>query len=467
MQMINNREPTSEPEWLCDFARYANDASVDWIGPRDPRYEQARLIYNRFHNLTPGAIVRSKSPAVITQVLALAKEHALPVAIRGGGHHIAGYGSCNEGVVIDFSPFRAVQLDGASGIVEVDPGARLGDVDRTLTEHGLVVPTGTVSDTGIAGLALGGGIGWLLGCYGLTCDHLIGADVVLADGREVRAEDPEHSDLLWALRGGGGNFGVVTRFRFRTRSQPKLIVGSATIPFQRAAESLADTVEFLADCPRDLTIAPTFYRTAIGEPVFSIDFCLASDDESVLKRLQQVVGLANWSIRRDADYVAWQRNFDDLFQPPMRGYWKSRYGTSLTRTDIEILLDAFACAPTQRSAILIEHLHGAFTDGGAETSAFPLRWASFGVLLSARWPDPSQDDVAIKWVRETFSRLDPQSLSAAYSNYTASDDHRAVRAFDKLASRLASIKSHYDPSNVFHRNHNLEPANPKTAEPNS
>jgi hypothetical protein len=465
--MTNGPERISEPVWLCEFARYANSASVDWIGPRDPRYEQARLLYNRFHNLTPGAIVRSTNSTVIAQVLVFASDHALPVAIRGGGHHIAGYGSCNDGVVIDFSSFRAVQIETATGVVEVEPGARLGDVDRVLTEQGLVVPTGTVSDTGIAGLALGGGIGWLLGRYGLTCDHLIGANVVLADGREIRAEDPEHTELLWALRGGGGNFGVVTRFRFRALSLPKLIVGSATIPFQRAAEALGDTVEFLADCPRDLTIAPTFYRTSSGEPFFSIDFCLAGDDERSLGRLQQVVGRAHWSICRDADYVAWQRNFDDLFQPPMRGYWKSRYGTSLTRSDIEILLDAFSCAPTQRSAILIEHLHGAFTDGGAETSSFPLRWASFGILLSARWPDPSQDDAAIKWVQETFSRLDPQSVSPAYSNYTANDDHRAVRAFDKMAGRLAAIKSRYDPSNLFFRNHNLKPANRKAWEPNS
>lgn len=446
-----------EVKWISELDRHAERLGVELIGRSDLRYETARLIYNRFHDLHPAALVRTKDAPSVAEMLRFAIDQGVPIAIRGGGHHIAGFGSCEGGVVLDFSPFREVTIDSSTGIVEVEPGARLGDVDHRLNPHGLVLPTGTVSETGIAGLTLGGGIGWLVGYYGLTCDQLVGADVILANGEQVRAEDPDHADLLWALRGGGGNFGVVTRLRYQPRVLPTCITGSAVVSLQHAAATLERTLAFLENsCPRELTVAPVLYRSSTGEPILSVDFCLAGADEQILHSLEGAVGLASWSIHRNADYIAWQSAFDGLFQPPMRGYWKSWYGSRLTRADIGALVDTFACAPTGKSAILIEHLHGAFNDTGIDTSSFPLRWARFGVLLSARWPDSAQDNIAINWVQESFSRLDPKGTSGAYSNYTASDDPRAIQTFgSELATRLRTIKSHYDPQNVFRRNHNL------------
>ncbi len=457
--MKNLPSSKAPPPWIHALARCAERFDVDWIGQSDPRYEEARLLYNRFHDLYPAALVRTRDANSVSEIIRFASDHGVALAIRGGGHHIAGYGSCDGGIVIDFSPFRNVEIDPASGTIEVEPGTRLGDVDRKLCPRGMVVPTGTVSETGIAGLTLGGGIGWLVGRYGLTCDHLIGADVVLADGRQVRAEDPNHTDLLWALRGGGGNFGVVVRLRYRALPLPLCIAGSMTVALEHASASLERMTDFLENfCPRDLTVAPTFARSVTGEPILSVDFCLAGENESILRRLFSAVEPRSWAIRYKGDFPAWQQSFDALFQPPMRGYWKARYGLHLTKYDIDTLVRAFACAPIDQSAILIEHLHGAFVATGNDAAAFPLRWARFGVLLSARWQDPAKDETAIAWVRESFARLDPSNTSAAYSNYTADDDPRAISTFENgPAVRLAEVKRLYDPSNIFSRNHNFRP----------
>ena len=449
--------PTISPAWTRDFVRLADDNDVEWIGRLDARYETARLIYNRYHDLHPAALVRTCDARVVGEIVKFAADHGVPLAIRGGGHHIAGYGSCEDGIVLDFSPFRGVRLDPSRCEVEVEPGTLLRDLDRYLNPGGLVVPTGTVSKTGIAGLALGGGIGWLVGRYGLTCDHLIGADVVLANGRQVQAENPDHADLLWALRGGGGNFGVVTRFRFRTRPLSTFVAGSAVIAMDRAAEALEATVQFIGNqCPPDLTLAPTLIRTASGTSVLSIDYCLMGGSRKTLRLLKHAVGPARWVVRCRDDYPKWQSTFDSSFEPPMRGYWKAKYSTQLTRPEIDTLLEAFDQAATDRSAILIEHLHGAFTATGSDTAAFPLRWARFGTLFSARWQHPSEDADAIAWVRDSFARLDPTLTSGSYSNYTSHDDPRAVSVVEHgLAARLLKVKREYDPNNLFRRNHNI------------
>jgi hypothetical protein len=458
--MIHHTNPIP---WVEGLARWSQRWGIDCISQSDPRYESQRLIFNRLHDLRPGALVRTASAELVGNIVRFAGDNGLSLAIRGGGHHIAGYGSCDGGLVIDFSPFRRVCINSATGTVEVEPGARLGDIDRELTPHRLVIPTGTVSETGIAGLTLGGGIGWLVGQYGLTCDQLIGADVVLADGQKVRAEAPEHRDLLWALRGGGGNFGVVTRFRYRPQPLPVIVAGTAIVEFNEAKRAaLERIVTFLTErCPSKLTVAPSLTRSPAGVPRLSVDFCMAGADDGTLRAFQTAVGPARWMIYHNLDYTSWQRCFDHLSRPPMRGYWKARYTAHLTQTDIDILFEEFlnapACrAPLCRTTILLEHLHGAFTATGIESAAFPLRSARFGVLFSARWAHPSSDRSCISWVRSAFNRLDPFGTSATYSNYTPQDDSRAVNGFDgKPAPRLVMAKKYYDPSNLFNRNHNI------------
>jgi FAD/FMN-containing dehydrogenase len=401
-------------------------------------------------------------PEVLARVVQFAAEYGLTLAVRGGGHHVAGFASCDGGIVLDFSTFRGLIFSSASRTVEVEPGVRLGDIDSALCPTGWVLPTGTVSDTGIAGLTLGGGIGWLVGRYGLTCDHLIGADVVLADGRMVRAEDPEHADLLWALRGGGGNFGVVARFRYSARKLPRVTVGSALVPPANAAGALRETLSFLEhSCSRMMTVAPVLTRQMSGDVVLSIDFCLSGDDNRDLVGLQRAVGPATWDVRCDASFVSWQRRLDAAFQPPLRGYWKANYTRSAADLDADAVIEAFRSAPGRHSTILIEHLHGAFRDTGEHAAAFPLRWASFGVLIACRWEHANDDAAATAWVRGTFARLGGSDNSAAYSNYTTSDDPRGVTSFaGDLAARLHAVKQRYDPTNVFRRNHNIAPRRP-------
>lgn len=448
-------------KWVSDLMRLSQKWGDDCITESDPRYEGARLVFNRFHDLRPGAIVRPSRRDSVKRIVRFAADRGILVAVRGGGHHIAGYGSCDGGLVIDFSACRGVRVEG-DGMVEVDPGARLRDVDRELNSQGLVIPTGTVSDTGIAGLTLGGGIGWLVGKYGLTCDHLAGADVVLSNGCEIRAEAPQNHDLLWALRGGGGNFGVITQFRYQARPLPSITAGSAAVPFQRAADALEGTIDFLSErCPPELTVAPSITCSQGGMPALTIDFCLAGANDEALQSLARAVGPARWSRHEGVQFSWWQQSMDHLFSNPMRGYWKARYGPTLTRSDINILFEKLASAPSLgnprcRTTILIEHLHGAFSDVGIDFAAFPLRSARFGVLLSTRWADPQEDQRCISWVRNVFSRLDPDCTSTTYSNYALQEDVRALGSFQEKASRrLEAVKKMYDPENLFRRNHNI------------
>jgi hypothetical protein len=257
---------------------------------------------------------------------------------------------------------------------------------------------------------------------------------VLADGRLIKAECPEHSELLWALRGGGGNFGVVTRFRYRTNFLPSCIVGSCILPLKNAASTLERLVVYLDNsCPRQLTVAATLTRDHTNRPTLSIDFCLSNSDEITLNELLKAIGHAQRFIQKNAHFPSWQRAFDHVFQPPMRGYWKAKYGRRLTRIEIDAIVLAFESAPAIQASILIEHLHGAFADTDSRTSSFPLRW-----------------------VQDSLALLDPSSTSATYSNYAFDDDARALGSFPaQLAERLREVKTAYDPYNLFRRNHNI------------
>ncbi|MER8513717.1 FAD-binding oxidoreductase [Mesorhizobium sp. M1060] len=453
---MTTSNPLASPKWQDNFATLARGLGAVVICPEDYRYDEARLLYNRMHDLRPAFIVRTGDANGIAALVAFANTHGVEIAVRGGGHHIAGFGSCDDGIVIDFSTFRSVRVNAHARTVRIDPGARLSDVDEELARHGLVIPTGTVSSTGLAGLTFGGGIGWLVGRFGLTCDHLIGADVVLASGEIVRAED--HPDLLWGMRGGGGNFGVVTNLRFRAQEMPNFVAGAASIDRSHLRSVLSRLIAYMDEgCPPALTIAPTMTASPNG-PSLSVDFCLVGDNRRPLEELRRVVGDADWSLREDGDFPGWQAGMDHLFEPPMRGYWKSRYSTAVSDEDIKAIVEAISMAPDMRCIVTLEHLHGEFRREPMGRSAFPLRHAKFGVLVAARWPDAAHDDIAKAWVRKALNAIDPQGNSAAYSNYSDRDDLRcftSLRPEDRV--RLVDVKRRYDPTNLFRRNHNIAP----------
>lgn len=438
----------------------SNRPGTKLIQSTSPEYEEARLIYNRMHDYYPALIVRTLNIDDLRTIMAFAFKHHIVLAIRGGGHHIGGFGTCHHGIVIDFSVFKAIHVDTQKQIASVSPGVCLGDIDNVLSNLGYVLPTGTVSKTGLAGLTLGGGIGWLIGQYGLTCDQLCGADVLLADGRLVKAEDPEHVDLLWGLRGGGGNFGVVTTFRYHLNPLPKTICGMGIVAWEHAADVMNHLIQYLSTlCPRSLTVAPVFIKDNDNNPKLRIDFCCANGCDDDIAALLSLSSFISWSHVKEWVFSEWQKEFDEAFLPPMRGYWKAAYLQTITFDIIASLCHSFENSPIAHCSILFEHLHGAFKEYNQSTSAFPLRQANFGILLSIRWEDENCDKANINWIKDTFQSIDPRGTSDTYLNYTSADDQRAITTLLSNASeRIAHVKSHYDPLNYFQRNHNVKPS---------
>ena len=441
-------------------ALLSNRPETSLIQPASPDYEEARLIYNRMHDYYPGLIVRTLNIDDLRTVMTFAFQHDIVLAIRGGGHHIAGFGTCHNGIVIDFSPFKTIHVDTEKHIASVSPGVCLSDIDSVLSRFGYIVPTGTVSKTGLAGLTLGGGIGWLIGQYGLTCDQLCGADVLLADGRLVKAEDPEHAELLWGLRGGGGNFGIVTTFRYHLNPLPKTVCGMGLVAWEHAVQVMHDLIQYLStSCPRSLTVAPVFIKDNDGHPKLRIDFCCANGCDEDIAQLLSLSTFITWSHVKEWVFSEWQKEFDEAFLPPMRGYWKASYLQTITYEMIESLCHSFDNSPIANCSILFEHLHGAFKAYDQATSAFPLRQSNFGILLSIRWENIADDQRNINWIKESFEAIDPKETSGTYLNYTSADDQRAITTLlSNSSARIARIKSHYDPLNHFKRNHNVKPS---------
>jgi FAD/FMN-containing dehydrogenase len=427
--------------------------------PDDPSYEESRRTYNRIHDHRPAALVRTCDPAALREVIAFAMDAGLEIAIRGGGHHIGGLGTTDGGIVLDFCTARRVTVDAVGRVLCSAPGARLCDVDAACVPAGVIVPTGTVSDTGIAGLTLGGGKGWMTGYLGLTCDRLVGADVLLADGSVVRAEESEHAPLLWALRGGGGNFGVVLEFRFALHRLPKTYCGSLVVEWDRAATAFKSLIEYLkSECPRQLTVAPTLGRTVAGRPEMRVDFCYADGDPGLLRPLLDAVRPSKMDDVGEWDFSRWQSHFDSLYLPPLRGYWKASYQEDLSEKAISDLLGAYVKAPAGRCSVIVEHMHGAFRDFDSSHGAFGHRDSMFSVLAASRWECPCDDATRIAWVRSVIESVDPAGGSPSYLNYSAPGDGRQVtQLYGANIERLLVIKQTYDPRNVFRRNHNIRP----------
>ncbi len=456
--MINFLKNEDEPTLSHFIVSLRDQADVEVITPSDTDYDEARLVYNRMHNMFPALIIRTLNVDILRAVMAYAFRHHLILAIRGGGHHIGGFGTCDGGIVLDFSPFKTIQIDTKTNTVTVEPGVCLEDIDEALSTKGFIVPTGTVSQTGIAGLTLGGGIGWLTGRYGLTCDQLVGADVLLADGQLVQAEDASHHPLLWGLRGGGGNFGIVLKFKYKLNPLPETICGMGHVEWDQVEPVLNQLMVYLQTCPDSMTIAPIFTKDTGGRLNLRIDFCCADGTAEEVQRLLSLSTTIQWQEVRPWRFSTWQQATDQVFLPPMRGYWKAAYLKNLSSETIHQLCQAFQHSPAPRCAILIEHLHGQFHAFDQSTSAFPLRHCTIGILFAARWEDQEEDEANVQWVRESFHAIDPESTSGAYLNYTFAEDERAVHTLlNSTKTKITDVKSFYDPNNHFNRNHNVKP----------
>jgi FAD/FMN-containing dehydrogenase len=446
----------------------------DVVPPDAPDFDAARAVWNAMHDRRPALIARCQSPEDVAAAIAYGREQDLKIAVRGGGHSLPGFSTVDGGLVIDLRKLKRVIVDPDARRVRVGGGALLGDLDRGAQAHGLVVPAGVVSHTGVGGLTLGGGVGRLMRRFGLTIDSLTEAVVVLADGRIVRAADDEHADLFWALRGGGGNFGVVTEFEFRAHQLTELPILAMFHELEHAAEVLSMGERRMSDpdAPNELLWTSFMRRGPVEAPWMT----------PALEGTPGIMSLIEWSgpeqeghdllrdIQSELDppagelatipYLAIQSITDELLAPgTLHAYLKAGFTTQLTDTMIDHLIDRGARVGSHLSVIEVLAVGGAIRDVPSDATAFPHRDARWLVNVAGQWHEPGATEDEVAWVRETFAALESHLSGGAYSNFMEDDDaDAATTAYGSTLTRLQQIKAIYDPDNVFRLNQNIDPA---------
>ncbi|MEP9375845.1 FAD-binding oxidoreductase [Aquabacter sp. CN5-332] len=441
------------------------------IGEGDGAYDDARTIWNGMVDRRPGLILRCAGAADVIAAVNLARDNGLLVAVRGGGHGIAGNAVCDGGLMIDLSPMRSVRVDVASQRAWVEPGATLADVDKETQAFGLAVPTGINSTTGIAGLTLGGGFGWLTRKFGLTLDNLLSVDVVTADGELRRASQSENPDLFWALRGGGGNLGVVTAFEFQLhRVGPEVLSGLVVHPFDDAERVLRAYRRELEAAPDEMTCwavlrqappLPFLPEEWHGREIVVLAMCYCGDMQAGEKAAAglRAIGTPIADVVGPHPFTGWQQAFDPLLAPGARNYWKSHDLVELSDAAIDILLNAIRNLPGPECEIFIGHVGGAAGRVAPEATAFPQRSSHFVINVHARWRTPDMDQACIGWARALFEAMKPHAVGTAYINFMPADEpDRVQAAYGGNYRRLAELKQLYDPMNLFRMNQNVTPA---------
>jgi FAD/FMN-containing dehydrogenase len=429
------------------------------IGPDDPRYDDARKVFNGMIDRHPKLIARCAGTTDVRAAIAYARQNGLPLSIRGGGHNVAGNSVVEGGLVIDMSDLREVRVDAARRIATAQPGATWFDFDQATQAHGLATTGGLVSSTGVAGFTLGGGIGWLVRKHGLACDNLIGAELVTADGEVVRTSETENPDLLWGLRGGGGNFGVVTSFELRVHPLVQVMVAFVAHPLERAHDLLRFFREQCARAPDELTLLASFSTTPDG-PVVAIGGCYAGPLGDAAKALQPLreFGAPMMEIET-VPYTVLQSYGDEAAPWGSLNYWKADFMPELTDQAIDLIVDHANRMPSPLSQVHIHHLGGAVNRIKPDASAFPHRTASFVYNLLGIWSEPSATVENTSWARDAFKAMRAVSTGAAYANFLSDDDTGRVRAaYGSNYTRLAELKRRYDPDNLFRLNLNVKPA---------
>lgn len=440
------------------------------IVPDDPDYEESRQIWNAMIDKHPAAIVQCSDASDVLEALNYAKANKLEISVRGAGHNIAGNSICDNGLMIDLSTMKRVQVDPEKQRVQVEPGVTLGDLDAAVQEHGLATPVGINSTTGISGLTLGGGFGWLTRKYGMTIDNLISAKVITADGRQLTASEDDNADLFWAIRGGGGNFGIITEFEFQLHSVgPEILAGLMVFPFEQAKQILTQYREFVETAPEDLNVWVVL-RKAPPLPFLPEDVhdkevvVLAMFYTGEIKEGEQLIaplrsfGDAHGEHIGAQPYTAWQQAFDPLLTPGQRNYWKSHNFTELSDGAIEQLISYAGKLPTSQCEIFIGLLAGAPNRIDSNAMAYSSRDAKFVLNVHGRWEEESDDEKAISWAREFFKATKPFASAGVYVNFmTAEEGERVSDAYSVNYQRLVEIKRKYDPQNIFHLNQNIKP----------
>jgi FAD/FMN-containing dehydrogenase len=457
---------------LSDLARRElADLSAHLIGPADPGYDEARAVHNGMIDRHPALIIRCSSPDDVARAIAFGRNHGAPIAVRGGGHNGGGLGVVDDGVVIDLAGMTDVVVDPDSGTVRVGGGATWGDVDRVTAEHGCVVPSGIISTTGVGGLTLGGGLGHLTRGFGLTIDNLVGADVVLADGSKVHTDAGEHPDLFWALRGGGGNFGVVTSFQFRTHPLGATVMAGPTFwPIEQLPDVMRFYREFLPAAPRNLggffasmTVPPVdlFPAELHMRKVAAIMWCIDGSEEEAATLLAPVhdVGTPLLHGVGPMPHPVLQSLFDGLYTKGLQCYWRADFVNELSDELIEQHLEWSQKLPSMHSTMHMYPIDGAAHDVGSGDTAFSYRDTQYAEVIFGVDPDPAHADDIRDWCVGYWDATHPYSAGGAYVNFMMEEGQERVRAtYRDNYERLARVKAQYDPENVLRVNQNIHPA---------
>ena len=439
------------------------------VGPEDSNYDEARTVYNAMIDRRPAVIAQCATTADVAATIGFARDHDLLLAVRGGGHNGGGLGVCDDGVVLDLAGLNSVSVDAANRTVTAGGGCVWNQVDAATHEHGLAVPCGIISSTGVGGLTLGGGIGHLSRGCGLTIDNLLGADVILADGTQVRASADENTDLFWALRGGGGNFGVVTSFTFRAHPCSIVQAGPTFWPLEQAADVMRWWREFIADAPRELggffasmTVPPADFLPAElhFQKVCGVIWCYNGDEAAATEALAPVheVGTPLLHGVGPAPMPALNSLFDGLYSPGLQWYWRADFVKELPAAAIAEHVAFAEKLPTLHSSMHMYPINGAVHDVGNADTPFAYRDADFAEVIIGVDPDPANAAMIRDWTVDYWDATHPYSAGGAYVNFMMDEGHARVQAsYGANYDRLAKTKGAYDPGNLFRVNQNIEP----------
>jgi FAD/FMN-containing dehydrogenase len=443
--------------------------SGEVITPNDEGYDEARKVYNAMIDRRPSVVVRCTSTDDVVAAVDFARENGLAVAIRGGGHSVPGFGTADDAVVVDLAGMTDVQVDPEKRTARAQGGATWGIFNDATHAHGLATTGGIISTTGVGGLTLGGGIGYLARGFGLSCDNLVSAEVVTADGRTLTASEHENEDLFWALRGGGGNFGVATALEFRLHPVDTIYGGPMFFEIEDAPTVLRFYRKFIADAPEELggfpawQIAPPLPfipEDRHGEPFLAFVACWAGpveQGEAALKPLTDVAPVVAEHVG-PMPYPALNSAFDALVPPGLQHYWKANFVKELTDEAIEAHLEHGPKVPAVNSTVHIYPINGACHRVAPDATAFAYRDATFAPVIAGMWPDPGDNEANIKWVRDYYDATAPLSEEGGYVNFMAGDDQERIKAnYKGNYDRLVDVKRKYDPENLFRLNQNIKP----------
>jgi FAD/FMN-containing dehydrogenase len=439
------------------------------IAADDPSYDEARKVYNAMIDRRPLVVVQPMNAGDVMAAVTFAHESGVDLAVRGGGHSVPGFGTCDDGVVIDLSLMRGVRVDPGVKTARVEGGATWGDYHAATYPFGLVSTGGLISTTGVSGLTLNGGMGHLARGLGLAIDNLLSADVVTADGQFRVASEEENDDLFWAIRGGGGNFGVVTSFEFRLHPIKDVYGGAMFFELDRAADLLRFYREFIVDAPEQLGLfsayqmappLPFIPEDRVGDVFIAMIPCWAGpleEGERALKPIRDVAPVVAELIG-PMPYPTLASAFDGLLPPGLQQYWKANFAKEITDQAIEAHLEHGPKVPTVNSTIHLHSINGAVNRVAPDATAFAYRGTTFSSVIAGAWPDPADNEANIKWVRHYSDAIAPYSEEGGYVGFLSGDDQDRIEAnYRGNYDRLVEVKRRYDPDNLFHLNQNIKP----------